>query len=105
MSASSGNSKKNVIIVFGVAAVVIVGAAAYFGGKAGSESASGTVAPAVRYKADKDGGTVEDRPISVVDFMATVCTLMGIDHTKQIQTGIGRPIRLVDKGAKLVEVC
>lgn len=56
-------------------------------------------------RTDKDGGTVEDRPISVVDFMATVCTLMGIDHTKQIQTGIGRPIRLVDKGAKLVEVC
>lgn len=56
-------------------------------------------------RTDKVGGTVEDRPIAVIDFMATVCTLMGIDPTKQIQTSIGRPIRLVDKGHKLVEVC
>jgi hypothetical protein len=56
-------------------------------------------------RTDKQGGTVEDRPIAVIDFMATVCTLMGIDPTKQIQTPIGRPIRLVDKGHKLIEVC
>ena len=46
-------SKRNVIIGIGTAIVVAGGAAAYFGGKAGSESAAGTVAPAVRYKGDK----------------------------------------------------
>jgi uncharacterized protein (DUF1501 family) len=54
-------------------------------------------------KTDKSGGTVEERPISVVDFMATVCKALGIDSTKQVTSRGGRPFRLVDKGAKLVE--
>jgi hypothetical protein len=47
---------------------------------------------------DKEGATVEERPISVRDFMATVCHLLGIDYAKQVQTPEGRPIRIVDKG-------
>ena len=50
-------------------------------------------------RTDKQGATVEDRPVSAIDFMATVCTMLGIDHNRQIDTPSGRPIRIVDKGS------
>lgn len=56
-------------------------------------------------RTDKDGAEVVERPISGLDFLATVCTLLGIDPTKENATPIGRPIRIVDKGARpVVEV-
>lgn len=54
-------------------------------------------------KTDKIGGTVEDRPVRVPDFLATLCKGLGIDPTKQYRDRNGRPFRIVDKGAKLVE--
>jgi hypothetical protein len=54
-------------------------------------------------KTDKEGATVVDRPVNALDFMATVCTALGIDHTKQNTTSNNRPIRIVDKGSKVVE--
>ncbi len=54
-------------------------------------------------KTDARGGTVADRPVSVVDFMATVCKALGIDSTKQIISRTNRPHRLVDKGANPVK--
>lgn len=51
-------------------------------------------------KTDKEGAEVIERPISGLDFLATVCSLLGIDYTKENATPIGRPIRIVDKGAK-----
>src|SRR5262249_27100656 len=51
-------------------------------------------------KTDRDGASVTERPISVVDFMATVCQILGIDYTKKNETPSGRPIRLVDRDAK-----
>jgi uncharacterized protein (DUF1501 family) len=53
-------------------------------------------------KTDKTGGTVAERPISVVDFMATVCKALGINHDKHVIARNGRPFRLVDKGANPV---
>src|SRR5262249_6565946 len=53
-------------------------------------------------KTDAMGAQVTNRPTTVKDFMATVCSLLGIDHTKTINTPIGRPIRLVEKGEKLI---
>jgi hypothetical protein len=50
----------------------------------------------------KDGTTVETRPVSAVDLLATVCQALGIDHTKQNLSNVGRPIRIVDKAAKPV---
>jgi hypothetical protein len=50
-------------------------------------------------KTDKEGAAVEERPVSAIDFMATVCRLLGIDATKQNIAPGGRPIRIVDKGA------
>jgi uncharacterized protein (DUF1501 family) len=54
-------------------------------------------------KTDKEGAAVEERPISGLDFLATVCKVLGVDYTKQNQTPIGRPIRIVDKGANPVK--
>lgn len=54
-------------------------------------------------KTDRDGAAVTERPISVVDFMATVCQILGIDYTKKREMPNGRPIRLVDKGAKPIK--
>jgi hypothetical protein len=48
----------------------------------------------------KDGMSVEDRPVSLPDFLATVCQALGIDHTRQNVSNIGRSIRIVDKSAK-----
>jgi Protein of unknown function (DUF1501) len=48
-------------------------------------------------KTDKEGASVEDRPVTPSDFLGTVCELMGVDHTKQNDTPTGRPIRIVEK--------
>jgi hypothetical protein len=54
-------------------------------------------------KTDKEGASVVQRPISTLDFMATVCKVLGIDYHKTNISPGGRPIRLVDKGAKPIE--
>jgi uncharacterized protein (DUF1501 family) len=54
-------------------------------------------------KTDKDGAVVTERPISTIDFMATVCSILGINPNKQNTTAIQRPIRIVDKGSKVVK--
>ena len=53
-------------------------------------------------KTDAQGAAVTERPISVKDFMATVCRVLGIDYTRTIHTPSGRPIRIVDKGEKVI---
>jgi uncharacterized protein (DUF1501 family) len=53
-------------------------------------------------RTDRRGATVEDRPVSGPDFLATVCKALGIDYTQQFTTRAGRPMRVVDKGAKPV---
>jgi hypothetical protein len=51
-----------------------------------------------------DGTTVEEpRPIATRDFLATVCTALGIDHTRQNMSNAGRPIRIVEQGAMPIE--
>jgi len=51
-------------------------------------------------KTDKEGATVAERPVGTTDFLATVCEVLGIDHTKENEAASGRPIRVVDKGNK-----
>jgi hypothetical protein len=53
----------------------------------------------VHGKTDKDGATVVEGKTSALDFLATVCATLGINHNKQNNTPNGRPIRVVDKGA------
>jgi uncharacterized protein (DUF1501 family) len=49
------------------------------------------------------GMAVEDRPVAVADFLATICLALGIDPKKQNMSNVGRPIRLVDLSAKPIE--
>jgi hypothetical protein len=64
------------------------------GGVKGGQAVGGTTA---------DGATVKDRPVPVADFLATVCTALGIDITRSNPSNIGRPIRIVERGAKPVK--
>ncbi|MHB1426144.1 MAG: DUF1501 domain-containing protein [Gemmataceae bacterium] len=54
-------------------------------------------------KTDQEGAAVVERPISTLDFLATVCEVLGINWKKQNNTPIGRPIRIVDKGANPIK--
>ena len=54
-------------------------------------------------KTSKDGTTVEERLTPTVDFLATVCKACGIDFEKQNMSNVGRPIRIVEKGAEAVK--
>jgi Protein of unknown function (DUF1501) len=47
-------------------------------------------------RTDRDAATVTDRPVSVVDFMATICRILGIDYTRNNEAPEGRPVRIVD---------
>lgn len=49
-------------------------------------------------RTDAQGATVTDRPVTALDFMATVCTLLGVDPNKSNYAG-PRPVRVVDRGA------
>jgi len=53
-------------------------------------------------RTDAEAATVVDRPVSTLDFMATVCRTLGIDHNKQNQAANGRPIRIVDRPANVI---
>ena len=56
-------------------------------------------------RTDRDAAEVVDRPISVTDFLATICTILGIDHQRERRApGIERPIPIVDtsKDVKLI---
>jgi uncharacterized protein (DUF1501 family) len=54
-------------------------------------------------RTDREGGAVVERPVAVTDFMATVCRALGIRHDKTVTAAGGRPVRLVDKGERVIE--
>jgi uncharacterized protein (DUF1501 family) len=54
-------------------------------------------------KTSADGGTVTERKVSVPDLLATVCQALGLDATKQNNSNVGRPIRLVEPGAEPIK--
>jgi hypothetical protein len=53
-------------------------------------------------RTDAEGATVVERPISAMDFLATICTILGINYNKTNTTPNNRPVRIVDKGAKVI---
>jgi len=53
-------------------------------------------------KSDEDAMGPAERPVNPHDLHATVCHAMGIDHNKEVETPLGRPMRLVSEGAKPV---
>jgi hypothetical protein len=54
-------------------------------------------------KTDKTGGSVIEGKVSALDFLATVCKVLGIDPDRQNPTPIGRPIRIVEKGHEVID--
>jgi hypothetical protein len=54
-------------------------------------------------KTSKDGTTVEERPTSAPDLIATVAAALGIDPTKQNRSNVGRPIRIAEKDAQPIK--
>jgi hypothetical protein len=54
-------------------------------------------------KTDREGGDVVDGKVSAVDFMASVCQALGINGDKHLYANGNRPMRVVDKGEKVVK--
>ncbi len=52
-------------------------------------------------RTDRLGAIVEERPISAIDFMATVCRVLGVDDERTYHVG-ERPVRMIDRGANPV---
>jgi uncharacterized protein (DUF1501 family) len=51
---------------------------------------------------DANGAAVTQNRVTCIDFMATVCRVLGIDHARMNQTPNGRPVRIVDRGGEPV---
>ncbi len=51
-------------------------------------------------KTSDDGMQVQDRPVKVADFLATICGALGIDTDQQNMSNVGRPIRIVEPEAE-----
>jgi hypothetical protein len=46
---------------------------------------------------DRTASEVVERPISVTDFLATICTILNIDYKKEnVAAGAKRPVPIVD---------
>ncbi len=55
-------------------------------------------------KTDRTATEVVERPVPIVDFLATVCRILAIDHAKENRPpGIDRPVRIVEKEGKPIE--
>jgi hypothetical protein len=54
-------------------------------------------------KTSAGGDSVTEHPVNVPNFMATVCTALGVDPTKQNMSNVGRPIRIADAGSKPIK--
>jgi hypothetical protein len=50
-----------------------------------------------------DGAAIKERPVTVPEFLATICQALGIDHQKQNLSNVGRPIRIVAPGTKAIQ--
>jgi uncharacterized protein (DUF1501 family) len=51
----------------------------------------------------RDGVDIRDRPVTVPEFLATICEALGIDHERQNLSNVGRPIRIVAPGTRAVQ--
>jgi uncharacterized protein (DUF1501 family) len=53
---------------------------------------------------DKDGRGVDKRPVAVNDLFTTFCHALKINSKKENQSGVGRPIKIVDGGEYVKEL-
>lgn len=55
-------------------------------------------------KTDRTATEVVERPVTIVDFLATVCQILGVDYRKENRpSGVNRPVRIVDKDEKPIK--
>jgi hypothetical protein len=54
-------------------------------------------------RTSRDGTTIEDRPVTLPDLLATICLALGIDPIDQNDSNVGRPIRIVDPEAQPID--
>jgi len=64
---------------------------------------AGVVGGRVVGRTDATAMTVEDRPVKVGDFVATIYKALGIDHSKELTVG-GRPVKITDNGSPVHEL-
>ena len=50
-----------------------------------------------------DGMSIKERPVTTPDLLATVCKALGVDPSKQNNSNVGRPIRIVEPTAKPIK--
>jgi uncharacterized protein (DUF1501 family) len=55
-------------------------------------------------RTDKEGRAVESRPVTVHDLFCTFCHALKINPKKENQSGVGRPIKIVDGGEHVREL-
>lgn len=53
-------------------------------------------------ESDKDAMLPAERPVNPHDLHASLCHALGIDAAKEVKTPLGRPMRLINEGAKPV---
>ena len=61
-------------------------------------AAGGRFAGGVAYGSTHVGGGIATDPVTIPDFMATLCQAIGIDPDKEFHDEFNRPIKLVDDG-------
>ncbi|MCA9179486.1 MAG: DUF1501 domain-containing protein [Planctomycetales bacterium] len=64
---------------------------------------AGVPGGAIVGRTSDDGETVEDRPVSAPELIATICARLRLNLKKQNMSNVGRPIRLVDPGVEPVK--
>ncbi len=55
-------------------------------------------------KTNQTGSDVTDRPVQVTDLFNTFCKQLTINPAKELQTPVGRPMKLVDGGSVIKEL-
>jgi uncharacterized protein (DUF1501 family) len=50
----------------------------------------------------KNGIEVTDRAVQIPDLLATICKALNVNHLEQNMSNVGRPIRLVNPDAKIL---
>jgi hypothetical protein len=55
-------------------------------------------------RVDRAGADVADRPVSVPDLFQSFCKSLHIDPDHENLSGIGRPIKIVEKGSPVREL-
>src|SRR5262245_24733435 len=67
-------------------------------------SGAGVVGGRILGSTDATGSEVKDDPVHVEDLTATIYERLGIDHTREYHTDIGRPVKLSNGGKVITQL-